>query len=249
MAKMDWHEHERSTGLFSSETYWTYTVQRDDGSGYRTFTDRDEAQLYYNQLQALDNQEESLRLQRQEAVDRAEQIRIQKQNQQPDWMRRMPPRPQPIPQQPAIRKCAKCGAALLDDSLFCHNCSARREKCSCGGFLDAGMRFCPKCGKPTLEEFKRLAEEKCRRAAEQKRKAEEKRRLAEERRQEEERRREEEFKRLAEEKWRKEAEIAEQKRQQKIENFKFWWCVFCVLLGVIMFIVVAILTDGFNHPL
>ena len=239
MAKMDWYENERRTGLLSREYYTTYIVQRDDGSGRRTFTDMDEAEDYYHQLQALDNQEESLRLQRQEAAERAEQIRIQKQNQQPDWIRRMPPR---LPQQPAIRKCAKCGASLLDDSICCHNCGTKRKECSCGGFLDAGMKFCPKCGKITPEEERRLAEEKLRSEkawiAEQKREEEERRR-AEEARIAEQKREVEEKQRMAE----------EQKRQQKLENFKFWWGVFCVLLGVIMFIIVAILTDGFNHPL
>ena len=46
-----------------------------------------------------------------------------------------------------IRKCDVCGEPLLDDSLFCYSCGTKRKKCSCGGFIDAGMKFCPKCGR------------------------------------------------------------------------------------------------------
>ena len=49
------------------------------------------------------------------------------------------------------RKCIKCGQSLLNDSLFCHVCGAQRQKCSCGAFIDAGMKFCAECGKPTEE--------------------------------------------------------------------------------------------------
>ena len=50
------------------------------------------------------------------------------------------------------RKCIECGASLFQDSIFCHVCGAKREICTCGAFLDAGMRYCAKCGKPTEEE-------------------------------------------------------------------------------------------------
>lgn len=176
MAKLEYIEH----GIFNK--YFTYEVMRDDYSSRREFEDYEEARDYYNQLQALDNQEESLRLQKEEMKrnqeERDRQRRIAEEDRERQkWIR--PPRPsqQPVPQQPAIRKCAKCGASLLDDSLFCHNCGARREKCSCGAFLDAGMKFCSKCGKPTPAEAKRQAEERRRqeeeRIAEQKRQAEE----------------------------------------------------------------------------
>lgn len=52
-----------------------------------------------------------------------------------------------LPTQPVIRKCIKCGALLLDDSLYCYSCGKERKKCSCGEFIDAAMNFCPKCGK------------------------------------------------------------------------------------------------------
>ena len=52
----------------------------------------------------------------------------------------------PIPQS-SVKKCAKCGMPLSDEVLFCYNCGAKRKKC-CGEFLDAGFKFCPKCGKP-----------------------------------------------------------------------------------------------------
>jgi len=53
-----------------------------------------------------------------------------------------------------IRKCAKCGETISGDSPFCHNCGAQRRRCPhCfNGFLDAGMKFCDKCGKPYPEE-------------------------------------------------------------------------------------------------
>ena len=178
-------------GLF--KTYFTYEVMRDDYSSRREFEDYEEARDYYNQLQALDNQEESLRLQREE-MKRNQEERERKrkiEDEERERSKRMrPPRPlqQPVPQ-PAVRKCAKCGSSLLDDSIFCHNCGARRKKCSCGGFLDAGMKFCTQCGKPTPEEEKRQAE----RRAEEIRRVEEAR-IAEQKRQEEARRQEEERK-------------------------------------------------------
>lgn len=49
------------------------------------------------------------------------------------------------------RKCVECGASLFQDSIFCHVCGTKREICTCGAFLDAGMRYCAKCGKPTDE--------------------------------------------------------------------------------------------------
>ena len=49
------------------------------------------------------------------------------------------------------RKCVECGASLFKDSIFCHVCGAKRKICTCGAFLDAGMRCCAKCGKPTDE--------------------------------------------------------------------------------------------------
>ena len=68
-----------------------------------------------------------------------EHIRIQKQNLLPDLTQQL--------QQRAVRKCVKCGASLLGDSLYCHSCGKERKKCSCGEFIDAWMNFCPKCGK------------------------------------------------------------------------------------------------------
>lgn len=53
-----------------------------------------------------------------------------------------------------IRHCRKCGAAILDGSLFCHACGTEREKCSCGEFMDANMVYCPKCNKPCREQQK-----------------------------------------------------------------------------------------------
>ena len=83
-------------------------------------------------------------------------IHLEKRNSSFDLIR---PQQPAIIQQPAIRKCAKCGDALLDNSLYCHSCGAKRRKCSCGEFLDAGMNFCPKCGK-MLPETKQLQQQK-----------------------------------------------------------------------------------------
>ena len=51
------------------------------------------------------------------------------------------------------RKCIECGASLLQDSLFCHFCGAKRTTCSCGAFIDAGMIYCAKCGKKVPSEI------------------------------------------------------------------------------------------------
>ena len=57
------------------------------------------------------------------------------------------------------RKCIECGASLLQDSLFCHVCGAKRKTCSCGAFLDAGMQYCAKCGKERPQEIEELESE------------------------------------------------------------------------------------------
>lgn len=56
-----------------------------------------------------------------------------------------------------VRYCAKCRAAILDNALFCHSCGAKREQCSCGEFLDADMKYCPKCGKVVKENGGKMA--------------------------------------------------------------------------------------------
>lgn len=64
MARFDLSD--RYQGLFLPDIT-EYTVQRDDGSERRTFTDRDEAQEYYVKLQQLDNQEKLVESQAQMA--------------------------------------------------------------------------------------------------------------------------------------------------------------------------------------
>jgi len=191
-------------------------VSRDDGSCKRCFYTSDygsfseaerAAEDYYIKLQAMDEQKKIAQIK--EAEFRKEQEERENQKIRPTT---------DVPPRPATKKCAKCGADLLDNSLFCHNCGAKREKC-CGEFLDAGMKFCPKCGKPTPEEEKRLAEEK--RRQEYAKRAEEIR-VAEEKRRE----KEEIDKRLAEEKWRKKAEVAKQ---------IFYFVLMAIIIGGILF--------------
>lgn len=64
MARFDLSD--RYQGLFLPDIT-EYTVQRDDGSEYKTFTDRDEAQEYFVKLQQLDNQEKLVESQAQMA--------------------------------------------------------------------------------------------------------------------------------------------------------------------------------------
>ena len=60
--------------------------------------------------------------------------------------------------------CIKCRARLSGDSPFCNNCGAKRYRCSCGEFLDWGMKFCPKCGRSNPEEI-RLRKENIKKVA------------------------------------------------------------------------------------
>ncbi len=48
----------------------------------------------------------------------------------------------------AVRKCASCGAALLDGDSFCRKCGSRvAAACrSCGGELKDGDEYCGRCG-------------------------------------------------------------------------------------------------------
>ena len=59
----------------------------------------------------------------------------------------------------APRFCVKCHARLSGDSPFCNNCGAIRYRCSCGEFLDWGMKFCPKCGNSNPAEIRRRRNE------------------------------------------------------------------------------------------
>ncbi|MBO7126680.1 DUF1566 domain-containing protein [bacterium] len=130
-----------------------YHVARDNGSSSRRFSYEQslEAEDYYLKLQALDDQQKIMRIKEAELRKKQDEERT-KRNSAPRSSTYVPP-------QPVTKKCAKCGASLLDDSLFCHNCGAKREKC-CGEFLDAGMKFCPKCGKMTLGETMRIEQER-----------------------------------------------------------------------------------------
>ena len=51
---------------------------------------------------------------------------------------------------PAVR-CPRCGAALAEDSMFCHKCGCRLREATqchfCGAVLPPESVFCPNCGK------------------------------------------------------------------------------------------------------
>ncbi len=61
-------------------------------------------------------------------------------------------KPAPRAKAAAAEKCARCGAALDPDDLFCSRCGAavgQGQACRhCGTPYDEGDRFCVKCGKP-----------------------------------------------------------------------------------------------------
>ena len=228
-------------GLITDE----WIVQRDDGSGYRSFSNEEAAENYYNLLQALDyqkdsihnqeetihnqeetirNQKESLDFQKKDAANRTEMLRNQmdlqksKLRMQSEMLRLKGEEVKSIltRQDAEVKICAVCKRAIPDDSLFCPFCGKPRERCSrpgCGGFIDAGMGYCSKCGKPTPAEEKRLAEEK--RRQEEARIAEEMRRIEEKRRQEEARMAA--LRRLEEEKLRLE-EARKREEQRKREE-------------------------------
>ena len=105
---------------------------------------------FYSDNRFLENAKRILKFKEILLVNQPEQIHVQKQNSPLDWKQ---------PQQTAIRKCTKCRASLLDNSLYCHSCGTKRKKCSCGEFLDADMNFCPKCGE-MLPETKQMEQEK-----------------------------------------------------------------------------------------
>lgn len=44
--------------------------------------------------------------------------------------------------------------ATVGDAVKYIEAHIRRKKCSCGGFIDAGMVFCPKCGREVIELMK-----------------------------------------------------------------------------------------------
>ena len=88
MARIDTYYNDRSP---ASRSYAVdnYVVQRDDGSGYRSFSAYQESEAinYYNSMQALDNQaklikqqDEQFRLQQENARRQQEQLRLQQEN-------------------------------------------------------------------------------------------------------------------------------------------------------------------------
>ena len=67
------------------------------------------------------------------------------------------PQPQPNPPaQPAMARCARCGASLAAGAKFCPECGAsvaQAARCvKCGTPLPAGSKFCPACGAPQTAE-------------------------------------------------------------------------------------------------